>query len=48
MTAAVLAAFVPSRAQTVGPAAAAPAVPPAYAMSVWSSEKGLPPGDVFA
>jgi len=48
MIAAVLAAVVPSTAQTAGPAPAAPAAPPAYAMSVWASEKGLPPGDVFA
>src|SRR4029079_15544266 len=41
-------AVVPPRAQTAGPAPAAPAAPPAYAMSVWSSEKGLPPGDGFA
>ncbi|HZI77875.1 MAG TPA: two-component regulator propeller domain-containing protein [Vicinamibacterales bacterium] len=37
----------PLRAQTAGPAAPASSAP-AYALSVWASEKGLPPGDVFA
>jgi signal transduction histidine kinase/ligand-binding sensor domain-containing protein len=36
------ASAVPLRAQTPEPAA------PAYALSVWATEKGLPPGDVFA
>jgi len=48
MTAVVLATVAPSRAQTAAPAVSTPAAPPAYAMSVWASEKGLPPGDVFA
>src|ERR1044071_836979 len=47
MTAAVLAVVTPSLAQPAGPTAATAAAP-AYAMSVWASEKGLPPGDVFA
>src|SRR5689334_2381251 len=47
-TAAVLAAGIaPARAQTTAPPIAS-STPPAYALSVWASEKGLPPGDVFA
>ncbi|HEV8393105.1 MAG TPA: two-component regulator propeller domain-containing protein [Vicinamibacterales bacterium] len=39
--------IAPLRAQTaVSPAT--PSAAPAYALSVWASEKGLPPGDVFA
>jgi len=48
MTAAVVAAAVaPVHAQTASPTTATSATP-AYALSVWASEKGLPPGDVFA
>src|ERR1051325_1330515 len=48
MTAAIVAAgLAPLHAQTTAPTTA-PAAPPAYALSVWASEKGLPPGDVFA
>jgi signal transduction histidine kinase/sugar lactone lactonase YvrE len=49
LTAATLAAGIgPSSAQTPVSTAAVPAAAPAYALSVWASEKGLPPGDVFA
>ena len=37
-----------SSAQIPVSAASVPAAAPAYALSVWASEKGLPPGDVFA
>ena len=48
VAAAVLAlGAAPLRAQP-GPVPSAPSAPPAYALSVWASEKGLPPGDVFA
>jgi signal transduction histidine kinase/ligand-binding sensor domain-containing protein len=43
----LLAGGAPAEAQTARPAAVAPSAP-AYALSVWASEKGLPPGDVFA
>src|SRR5262245_66640097 len=42
IAAALAAGAAPVTAQTAAP------VPPAYALSVWASEKGLPPGDVFA
>jgi signal transduction histidine kinase/ligand-binding sensor domain-containing protein len=45
---AVLAAGLsPARADTTASGAAS-STAPSYALSVWASEKGLPPGDVFA
>jgi signal transduction histidine kinase/ligand-binding sensor domain-containing protein len=48
LAAVLVAGGLPARAQTAGPVAPPSSAPPAYALSVWASEKGLPPGDVFA
>jgi signal transduction histidine kinase/ligand-binding sensor domain-containing protein len=47
LTALLAVASASASAQAVRPAATGPSTP-AYALSVWASEKGLPPGDVFA
>jgi len=40
-------AFGAGTAPAQTPAAPEPPQPPAYALTVWAAEKGLPPGDVF-